>query len=54
MALAELRTVTALLVSAFHIRFPQGDVKCHVEDDFRDQFTAAPGQLNLIFLPRSQ
>ncbi|PHH64775.1 hypothetical protein CDD81_4037 [Ophiocordyceps australis] len=49
LALSELRVVTALLVSKYRIRFPHGEVGESVERDLRDQFTAAPGNLDLVF-----
>ncbi|PHH68650.1 hypothetical protein CDD82_375 [Ophiocordyceps australis] len=52
LALSELRVVTALLVSKYHIRFPQGEAGESVERDLRDQFTAAPGGLGLVFEAR--
>jgi len=52
LALAELRTVASLLVSKYHIRFAPGEDGAQVEGDMRDQFTAAPGKLNLSFTLR--
>jgi len=49
LALAELRKVTALLVAKYHVRFVKGEDRSIVERDMRDQFTAAPGQLRLVF-----
>lgn len=53
--MSELRTVTALLVSRYHIRFPHGadeSSKIRVERNMTDQFTATPGKLDLSFICR--
>lgn len=52
MALSELRVVTAMLVSKYKIGLPAGDAGEAVERDYRDQFTAAPGKLDLVFTAR--
>ena len=52
LALTEMSMLMALLVSKYHIRFPSGDDGSRVERDMKDQFTALPGQLDLIFEPR--
>jgi tryprostatin B 6-hydroxylase len=44
-----MRLVTARLVSKYHIRFPTGEDGHGVLGDLRDQFTANPGQLHLVF-----
>jgi len=53
LALSEIRVVTSLLVSKYHIRFASNDDGSRVERDMKDQFTAAPGQLDLMFELRS-
>ena len=52
LALTELRFVTALLVGRYHTEFAPGEDGSKVEGRMKDQFTAAPGCLNLIFRPR--
>lgn len=49
LALTEIRMVIASLLSAFRIHFAPGDNGEPVERDMRDQLTANPGNLNLIF-----
>ncbi|KAF4629298.1 hypothetical protein G7Y89_g8848 [Cudoniella acicularis] len=49
LAMGELRLVTALLVKKYRIRLASGEDGKRVEEDLRDQFTAAPGELNLSF-----
>jgi hypothetical protein len=49
LALAELRFVTAMLVRKYVLEFPVGEGGSRVGRDMRDQFTAAPGKLNLRF-----
>lgn len=44
--------VIADLLANFDIEFPPGDNGEAVERDMRDQLTANPGDLNLIFKPR--
>ncbi|KAL9122404.1 MAG: hypothetical protein Q9187_001041 [Circinaria calcarea] len=51
LALAEVRFVTALLVSKYDITFAPGEDGIRVWKDMKDQFTAAPGKLELIFTP---
>ncbi|KAI9669660.1 MAG: hypothetical protein M1831_007356 [Alyxoria varia] len=51
-ALTELRTVTAMLVSKYHIRLPPGDDGSVVEAEAKDHFTAVPGKLRLVFEKR--
>ena len=53
LALTEIRTATAVLLSAFDFHFVPGDNGEAVELDMRDQLAANPGDLNLIFTPRS-
>jgi cytochrome P450 len=48
-ALFELRYFISLLVQRYTIAFPEGDIGKSVEQDYKDQVTAFPGQLNLIF-----
>ena len=52
LALAELRFVTALLVSKYDITFAPGEDGTRCWRDMKDQFTAAPGKLELVFTPR--
>lgn len=49
LALSELRFVTALLVKKYAIGFAPSENGACVTRDLRDQFTAAPGKLNLSF-----
>ena len=52
LALAELRFVTALLLSKYDIAFAQGEDGSSCWRDMKDQFTAAPGKLELLFTSR--
>ncbi|CRG88390.1 hypothetical protein PISL3812_05420 [Talaromyces islandicus] len=52
LAMAELRYVTAILVKKYTVRFAPGQSIEKVEAEMRDQFTAAPGDLKLLFTPR--
>ncbi|KAI4168863.1 MAG: hypothetical protein LQ343_006076 [Gyalolechia ehrenbergii] len=52
LALSELRFVTALLASKYNITFPAGENGDSCVEDMVDQFTAAPGQLDLVFSKR--
>ncbi|OJK01623.1 hypothetical protein ASPACDRAFT_26755 [Aspergillus aculeatus ATCC 16872] len=55
LAMSELQLVTASLISNYRLAFPVGWDESRikkVEDDLRDQFTAAPGQLELLFIRR--
>ena len=54
LALTEIRMVTARLLSAFDISFQDGDNGESVERDMRDQLTANPGDLRLVFEPRER
>ena len=54
LALAELRFVTALLVSKYDITFAPGEDGIRCWRDMKDQFTAAPGKLELVFIPRER
>lgn len=49
LALGELRFVTALLVKKYVVGFAPGEDGKRMTRDLRDQFTAAPGELNLSF-----
>ncbi|KAJ5107106.1 hypothetical protein N7456_003781 [Penicillium angulare] len=53
-AMAEMATLVALLVSKYHISFPNdgGVSQRVVEEEMTDQFTATPGNMNLVFSPR--
>jgi len=52
LALSELRFVTALLVSKYDIAFAPGEAGIRVWKNMKDQFTAAPGKLELVFHAR--
>lgn len=52
LALAELRYVTAILVKNYTVHFAPGQSVEKVEAEMRDQFTASPGELTLLFKPR--
>jgi len=52
LALAELRFMTALLVSKYDITFAPGEDGTRCWRDMKDQDTAAPGKLELVFTPR--
>jgi len=52
LALREIRMITASLVSTYHLRFRPGDKGEAVERDMKDQITANPGDLHLIFQHR--
>lgn len=49
LALTELRYVTALLAQKYEIHFAPGETGYKVTKDMKDQFTAAPGSLKLVF-----
>ena len=49
LALSELRFVTALLIKKYVVCFAPNEDGKSVVNDLRDQFTAAPGKLNLSF-----
>lgn len=51
LALAEIRLVTAALVSKYDITFAPNEDGTSVWKDMRDQFTAVPGKLELLFSP---
>ena len=51
LALSEIRFVTALLISNYNVHFKEGDDGSATVDDMADQFTAAPGHLDLVFEP---
>lgn len=52
LALAELRFVAALLLSKYDLAFAPGEDGSRCWRDMKDQFTAAPGKLVLVFKPR--
>ena len=52
LALTEIRMVIAGLLSTYRVDFPPGDIGEAVERDMKDQLTANPSNLNLIFEPR--
>jgi hypothetical protein len=49
LAMKNLSYVTALLVSRYDIEFGPGEDGTSVWKDMKDDFTAVPGRLNLIF-----
>ncbi|KAF2875739.1 cytochrome P450 [Massariosphaeria phaeospora] len=49
LAMIQLRLVTASLLTKYHIRFSSPDVAGLVERDMKDQLTAKPGVLSLVF-----
>jgi cytochrome P450 len=51
LALAEIRFVTALLISKYHVSLAPGEDGVRVWKDMKDQFTAVPGKLELVFSP---
>ena len=51
LALAEIRFATALLVSKYDIAFAPGEDGTRVLKEMKDQFTAVPGKLELVFTP---
>lgn len=44
-----MRLFTARIVKKYHIRFPPNETGHSVTSDLRDQFTANPGRLHLMF-----
>ena len=54
LAYSELRYVTALLASKYDVRFAPGEDGTRVVGDMVDQFTASPGQLELVFQKRKE
>ena len=54
LAYSELRYVTALLASKYDVSFAPGETGERVMEDMVDQFTASPGQLELVFSDRKQ
>lgn len=51
----EMWTVISLLVTKYRFEFPAGQREKYiqsVEGKMRDQFTATPGDLDLVFTPR--
>lgn len=54
LALMKIRMVIALLVLEYDVAFPPGsDNGARVIRDMKDQFTAVPGNLHVIFEHRS-
>ena len=49
----EMRLVIAMLVKKFKVEFWDGEDGQRLFADLRDQFTAAPGTLNLRFKVRN-
>lgn len=54
LALTEIRMAVAGILSVFNMSFLPGDDGAAVERDMRDQLTAYPGDLKLIFTQRSR
>lgn len=52
LAMNEMRFVIALLISKFHVEFAGNEKGEKLFSDLKDQFTASPGRLDLVFLPR--
>lgn len=52
LAMTQIRLVLASLVKRFRIHFPPGDDGRQVLEDMRDQLTAKPGPLRLMFSVR--
>ena len=52
LAIAELRFVTSLLISRYDVAFAPGEDGTRCWKEMRDQFTAAPGKLELVFNTR--
>lgn len=52
LATTQIRLVLASIVKKFHLHFLPGDDGTSVVKDMRDQLTAKPGELRLIFEPR--
>ncbi len=49
LAMTEIRMVAANLLANFDLSFPGSDKGEAVERDMRDQLTANPGELHLVF-----
>ena len=49
LAYKEMQYVVSLLVSKYDIKLAPGETGRRVIDDMVDQFTAAPGKLDLVF-----
>lgn len=55
LALMEIRSVTAALLSRYDLGFAPGTGRGEaVERDMGDQFTATPGRLELVFTERNR
>ncbi|KEY68850.1 hypothetical protein S7711_03790 [Stachybotrys chartarum IBT 7711] len=52
LAYTEMRVVIAQLVSNYRFSFPEGVSGFHVADDMQDNFTATPGDMELVFTRR--
>lgn len=52
LAMNEMRFVIALLISKFHMEFAGNEKGEKLFSDLKDQFTASPGRLDLVFLLR--
>lgn len=51
LAMAEIRFTTALLLSKYDVKFAPHEDGTSVWRDMKDQFTAVPGKLDLVFTP---
>ena len=47
----EIRYVTALLITKYDVSFALGEDGTTVLKNLKDNFTASPGKLNLVFTP---
>ncbi|KAL8896385.1 MAG: hypothetical protein Q9192_003121 [Flavoplaca navasiana] len=52
LALAQIRSVVALLISKFDVHFAPGEDHLSVWKDLKDQFNSHPGKLHLVFSER--
>ena len=54
LALKEISYLVALILSRYDVEFAPGEDGVRVWKDMKDEFTAAPGKLELVFKPRSE
>ncbi len=52
LAMTELRSVIAMLVSKYDVAFAPGEDGTNAVRDMKDHFTATPGKLELVFKER--
>ncbi len=52
LALTQIRLVTAVLLTKYHVCFALGEDGEAVERDMRDQLTAVPGKCRVVFEAR--